>query len=69
MGRKKLNRPESELIEERKARQLRYYNRNKDRLNAKRLENYYRSKTTKEDEQEGVEIRQQKQDTTIKRNI
>ena len=54
MGRKKLNRPESELIEERRARQMRYYNRNKDRLNTKRLERYYRFKTKKENEKKSI---------------
>lgn len=52
MGRKKLNRPESELIEERRARQMRYYNRNKDKCRKSALERYYRSKTERENEKE-----------------
>lgn len=44
MGRKKLNRPEKELIVERKERQLRYYYHNKEQLNKKRLERYYHHK-------------------------
>ncbi len=48
MGRKKLNRTEEELREQNRKRGLRFYNRNKERLNAERLERYYRCKTKKE---------------------
>ena len=41
MGRKKLNRPEEELIKERKARQKLYYERHKERINAKTMKRYY----------------------------
>lgn len=44
MGRKKLNRNNEELINERRERQLRYYHRNKERINAARLKRYYESK-------------------------
>ena len=49
MGRKKLNRTPDEIREQWRKRSQRYYERNKDQLNAKRLERYYRSKATKED--------------------
>lgn len=41
MGRKKLNRPETELIAERRECQIRYYQRNKNSINAKRMKKYY----------------------------
>lgn len=48
MGRKKLNRTPEQLQEQKRARDKRYYERHKDKLNAKRLEKYYRSKVEKE---------------------
>lgn len=50
MGRKKLNRTPDELQEQKRARDKRYYEKHKDKLNAKRLEKYYRSKIEKKDE-------------------
>jgi len=41
MGRKKLNRPEEELIAERRARQLKYYYANKPKISEKRMKKYY----------------------------
>jgi len=49
MGRKKLNRPQDELDQERRERQMRYYWRNKERLNKKRLEYYYKTNLNKDD--------------------
>jgi hypothetical protein len=44
MGRKKLNRTAEELREQWRKRRSRFYERNKERLNAERLERYYKSK-------------------------
>jgi hypothetical protein len=49
MGRKKLNRPQDELDQERRDRQMRYYGRNKERLNKKRLEYYYKTNLNKDE--------------------
>jgi len=47
MGRKKLHRTDEELRQQKSIRDKKYYNKNKDKLNAKRLERYYRSKIEK----------------------
>lgn len=41
MGRKKLNRPEKELIAERRVRQSKYYYAHKTRISEKRMKKYY----------------------------
>ena len=55
MGRKKLYRTPDELQEQKRARDKRYYERHKDKLNAKRLEKYYRSKIEKKNETKGLQ--------------
>jgi hypothetical protein len=55
MGRKKLNRTPEQLQEQKRARDKRYYERHKDKLNAKRLEKYYRSKGEKKNETENLQ--------------
>lgn len=48
MGRKKLNRTKEDLAEDNRRRQREYYKRNKDKLNAQRMERYYKSKLESE---------------------
>jgi hypothetical protein len=48
MGRKKLNRTKEYLAEDNRQRQRRYYEKNKDKLNAQRMERYYKSKSESE---------------------
>ena len=55
MGRKKLYRTPDELQEQKRARDKRYYEKHKDKLNAKRLEKYYRSKIEKKNETKGLQ--------------
>jgi hypothetical protein len=54
MGRKQLYKTESEQLQARRERQLRYYERNKERLNKQRLEKYYRSKVKKKNTDESL---------------
>ena len=43
MGRKKLHRSKEELAEDNRRRQRKFYEKNKDKLNAARMERYYAS--------------------------
>ncbi len=47
MGRKKLHRSKEELAEENRTRQRKFYAKNKDRLNAGRMDRYYQKKAGK----------------------
>jgi hypothetical protein len=50
MGRRKLNRTKEELAEDNRQRQKRYYEKNKVKLNAQRMERYYKSKAESKSE-------------------
>tara|TARA_Y100000310_G_scaffold44447_1_gene41502 strand:+ start:123 stop:272 length:150 start_codon:yes stop_codon:yes gene_type:complete len=48
MGRKKLHRSKEELAEENRQRQRKFYWKNKDKLNAARMERYYKERRKNE---------------------